>query len=105
MLVSLGTRLSAEERKATKQPSALIVAMLLLLFPYSPPVLTLDSSVAPVLRSRMYTFRTLGLVPPETRFVAEESKAMKRPSALIAGPTLSPLASFPAVSTLARSVV
>src|SRR5437762_4951613 len=45
------------------------------------------------------------LVSPATRLVAYDSKATKRPSALIEGLPLEPLPSVPALLTLTRSVV
>src|SRR5437762_12760714 len=45
------------------------------------------------------------LVSPGTRLVADDSKATKRPSPLIAGYALVLFACLPALSTLTRSVV
>jgi hypothetical protein len=74
------------------------------LFPCAPPVATLISSVVPSWRSRTKMSWKLFTSPP-TRSGAEESKATKRPSAVIDGAELSPCASAPAVEMLTRVVL
>src|SRR5438876_469355 len=93
----------ARDWKATVRPSALIVALKLGLSPWTPPGPTLTRSVEAVSRSRTKTSQ-LALVSSGTRFVASDPNATNRPSALIAGKTLAPSASIPALSTLTRSV-
>ena len=108
-LVSPGTRLVDLELKATKRPLALIKGLSLSEFPWFPAPSTLMRSVIPVCRSWTNT-SDRPLVSPGTRLVARESKATKRPSALIDGGGVGPsgggpICSFPALSTLTRSVV
>src|SRR2546430_2717212 len=62
------------------------------------------AAVVPVCRSWTNTSSSLPLASPGTRLVANESKATKRPSALIAGLELLKFPWFPALSTLTRSV-
>src|SRR5207302_9890426 len=72
--------------------------------PWSPALSTRSRSVVRVRRSWTKTSAT-PFVSPHTRFVASDQKTTKRPFALIEGPSLPRFASFPALSTLTRSVV
>ena len=103
-LVSPGTRLVAPDWKATKRPSALIAGNPLVSLPSSPALETLTRSVVPACRSRTNTSKC-PVVSPGTRLVAADMKAMKRPSALIAGLKLSPSPWALALETLTRSVL
>ena len=116
-LVSPATRLEASESKATKRPSPLMAGRALLKFPWLPTLstLTLVVATAPgsskipsasVSRSRTNTSRK-PLLSPGTRLEATDSKATKRPSALMAAAPKSPLKLLPcvpALSTLTLSV-
>src|SRR5439155_233563 len=103
-LVSPATRLGEAEQKATKRPSALTAGAPLPQLPWVPALSTLTRSVMPVCRSWTKT-SAYPLVASATRLVAYDSKATKRPSALIEGLPLEPLPSVPALLTLTRSVV
>ena len=100
-LVSPNTRLEASDWKATKRPSALIAMgkARLPLFPWPPALETLTLVVLPVWRSWTKMSKR-PLVSPATRLVAKDSKATKRPSALMAGKPLILFASPPALETL-----
>src|SRR5262249_43927384 len=111
-LVSPGTRLLAVEVKATKRPSVLIATLGLRVLPLAAlpwvlPVATLTRSAVPGCRS-WTTDSATPVVSAGTRIQASESKAMKRPSLLLAGAPRRPLMLFPcvpSVATLTRSVI
>jgi hypothetical protein len=104
-LVSLGTRLVAEETKPTQFPSPLMADPVDAPFAWLPALSTLSRVVWPVARSCTNTSRT-PLVSTGTRFDANDSNATFRPSALIAGPSkallLLPSPWLPELSTLTR---
>src|SRR5215216_1881256 len=98
-----GARLSEDDSKATKRPSRLIAGAVPPALASAPPVATLTRVVVPVWRSRTKTSGFL-FRSPETRFVASDEKATKRPSALIAGSSLSWSPSTPELDWLTSSV-
>jgi hypothetical protein len=77
-LVSPGTRLVADDAKATKRPSPLTAGPVLLPFACLPLLLTLTRWVLPLARSRTTT-STAPLLSPPTRLVAAESNATTSP--------------------------
>ena len=87
------TRFVAEDAKATKRPSAEIAGSPLSPLPSIAPGPRFTRLVTPVTRSWTKMSRT-PLPSGKTRFVAEDVKATKRPSAEIAGSRLSPLPSI-----------
>src|SRR4051812_9630934 len=92
LLVSPGTRLVADEKKATVVPATSIAGSVLARLPCSPSLLTLTRAVVPAARSRTNTSgQAPGVsskkggqrfVSPSTRLVATESKVTSRPSPL-----------------------
>jgi hypothetical protein len=90
-LVSLATRLVADDWKATNKALALIAGVPLAPLPCAPLVDTLIRVVCPAATSRRNISPT-ALVSPVTRFVAVESKATKRPSPLMLEKVLPPFA-------------
>ena len=110
--VSPATKLVASDSKATKRPSGLIDGAPLSLLASPPAVSTETRTVlgvhpaAPAQVSRTKTSKT-ALVSPATRLMASDSKATKRPSALIEGLPLpvTPMASAPVLLTETRIVL
>ena len=112
--VSPPTRFVAALWKATICPSAERAAAALKSSPWTPAVLTLTRVVVTPPGSSKIPFPSASrswmktssapLVSPGRRFVAELSKATKRPSADMAGARLAPSAWPPAESTLVRTV-
>lgn len=103
-LASPVTKLSAKERKVTKEPAVSILGKSLGPLPSTPPVLRLDRVVVAADMLRTKTSVT-PLASPATRLVASDWKATKLPLPLMLGLLLGPLPWAAALSTLTLVVV
>jgi hypothetical protein len=103
-LVSPGTRFDSQEWKATRRASALRDGEALCRSTPDGGWVVLIPSVVPVCRSWTNT-SVVPLVSPGTRLEANDQKATKRPSALMATSTESLSPAAPVLLTLTRWVV
>jgi hypothetical protein len=110
--VSFATRLLAKELKATNRPSRLTAICSteepdevnpLLSFPCVPSLATLTRVVSPLTRSRTKTSAEK-FVSPATRFPANDTNTIVRPSPLSSGRVEFPWASRPLLETLTRVI-